>query len=115
MTARRDIRMIVPKVMYKVDVRIHANVGTLNRAYRTNPSWTERGAVCGFMEHVSQRHVRIHLGPDWTLNDLVHEAVHAATYLQRDAGQVADDEFAAYLTAWIVERAAVRLERKGKQ
>lgn len=32
MTARRDERMLVPKAMYKVDVRVHANEGALKRA-----------------------------------------------------------------------------------
>ena len=101
--------------MYKVEVSVHANAGTLNRAYRQAPGDGETGSVCGFLQHVAPGHVRIHLGPDWTLNDLVHEAVHAATYLQRDAGSVGDEEFTAYLTAWIVERAAVRLNGKGKR
>lgn len=104
-----QFKIIIPHRMHSVEVRVWDSEGGLNRAYRRSPGDGEGGPVVGFCQHLADGSVRIHLGPYWTLSDLVHECVHAAQYIALVA-EKQDDEFVAYLSGWLTERAATRLQ-----
>ena len=83
--AYHEVRLTVPRRMYRVDVRVWRTDAGLQRAYRREPGPSALGQVAAFAQSVDLGHVRIHLSSAWTLSDLVHEAVHCAILLREHA------------------------------